>query len=190
MPRKTKTTTTVEDITPASVPVVTNDVVETTTETTDAPDTLSDAFTAVTTKIASMKTDFTAISNEVKALRKRCEREIRTAQKENRKRKNTNRKPSGFVKPTPISSELATFLEKDAGVEMARTEVTREINAYINKHSLKDVKNGRIIHPDAKLRKLLRIKKDDQLTYFNLQRYMKHHFPKTVKATAAEAASD
>ena len=61
---------------------------------------------------------------------------------------------------------------------MARTEVTREINGYIRQHSLQDKDNGRKINPDTKLRTLLKIKKNDELTYFNLQRYMSPHFAK------------
>ena len=72
-----------------------------------------------------------------------------------KKRNNKARKPSGFVKPTLISNELAAFLGKDKGSEMARTEVTREINAYIRKQSLQDKTNGRKIIPEAQLAKLL-----------------------------------
>ena len=102
-----------------------------------------------------------------------------------KKRKSGNRAPSGFVKPTKISSELATFLGKAKGTEMARTSVTREINAYIREHKLQDPKNGRRILADAKLRKLLKLKKDDELTYFNLQRYMSPHFAKAGKSTTS-----
>ena len=52
---------------------------------------------------------------------------------------------------------------------MSRTDVSKEINAYIVAHKLKNEKNGRIIHPDAKLTKLLKVQKDDELTFFNLQ---------------------
>jgi chromatin remodeling complex protein RSC6 len=83
-----------------------------------------------------------------------------------------------------ISAELATFLGKTQGTEMARTEVTREINAYIRANSLQDKTNGRLIHPDTKLASLLNIKNGEELTYFNLQRYMKHHFIKESVATA------
>tara|TARA_Y100000782_G_scaffold16406_1_gene16763 strand:- start:28742 stop:29293 length:552 start_codon:yes stop_codon:yes gene_type:complete len=182
MPRKTKTTTVDEPVTTTTTEVA-NDVVETPV----VQDTLSDAFGELLTQLSAMRTQITALSTQVKSLKKRSEREIRTALKENRKRKNTNRKPSGFVKPTPISSELATFLGKDPGVEMARTQVTREINEYIKEHNLKKPTNGRVILADAKLRKLLRLKKDDELTFFNLQKYMKHHFPKSAKAVAAES---
>ncbi len=74
------------------------------------------------------------------------------------------------------------------GTEMARTEVTREINSYIRAHKLQDPKNGRRILADAKLRKLLKLKKDDELTYFNLQRYMSPHFAKANKALPVASA--
>uniref|UniRef100_A0A6C0DL11 DM2 domain-containing protein n=1 Tax=viral metagenome TaxID=1070528 RepID=A0A6C0DL11_9ZZZZ len=88
------------------------------------------------------------------------------------------RGPSGFIKPTLISNELAEFLGKAIGTEMARTEVSKEINAYIAAHGLQDRQNGRRINPDEKLRKLLRLSEGDELTYFNLQKYMKPHFIK------------
>tara|TARA_B110000879_G_scaffold208718_1_gene294894 strand:- start:95 stop:724 length:630 start_codon:yes stop_codon:yes gene_type:complete len=123
---------------------------------------------------------FSTVKSDFKTLEKAMAREMKIAAKASSKkrRNNGNRKPSGFVKPTRISDELANFLGKEIGSEMARTEVSKEINAYIQSHSLQDKKNGRIIHPDAKLTKLLKVEKEDELTYFNLQRYMKHHFQK------------
>lgn len=127
--------------------------------------------------ISSLKTEY-------RTLEKKWTRELKASQKQNsrRKRKTGIRKPSGFVKPTRISDELATFLGKDVGSEMARTEVTREINAYIRANKLQDENNGRTINPDIKLASLLKIQKSDVLTYFNLQRYMSPHFAKSVKA--------
>ena len=65
---------------------------------------------------------------------------------------------------------------------MARTEVTREINDYIRKQGLQDAANGRKINADTKLASLLKLKKGDELTYFNLQKYMSPHFAKASKA--------
>ena len=91
-----------------------------------------------------------------------------------------NRKPSGFVRPTLISDELANFLGKPTGTEMARTAVSKEINQYIRTNDLQEKTNGRLINADVALCNLLQLSKDDVLSYFNLQRYLKHHFIKTV----------
>lgn len=124
---------------------------------------------------------------EYRALEKKWSRELKAAQKQSskRKRKTGNRAPSGFVKPTRISDELAKFLDKPAGSEMARTEVTRDINLYIRQNQLQDKENGRKINPDAKLAALLKLKKTDELTYFNLQKYMSPHFAKATKVEVA-----
>jgi chromatin remodeling complex protein RSC6 len=133
-----------------------------------------------TAKLQQLVGLFSTVKSDFKTLEKAMAREMKIAAKASikKRRNNGNRKPSGFVKPTRISDELANFLGKEIGSEMARTEVSKEINAYIQSHSLQDKKNGRIIHPDAKLTKLLKVAKEDELTYFNLQRYMKHHFQK------------
>lgn len=130
---------------------------------------------------------FASLKTEFRSLEKKWARELKSAQKSQakRKRKSGNRQPSGFVKPTKISDELAKFLEKPVGTEMARTDVTREINTYIRAHKLQDASNGRKINPDAKLAALLKLKKTDELTYFNLQRYMSPHFSKAEKSVTA-----
>ena len=153
--------------------------------------TLSDAFVQVLGQLTSLRSQLTNITGQVRALQKRADRELRAAQKLNKKRSNKSgtRAPSGFVKPTKISKELAAFLHKPYGTEMARTQVTREINTYIRAHSLQDPKNGRHIIPDAKLRKLLKLAKEDELTYFNLQKYMSPHFAKASNKKVTEKSS-
>ena len=149
--------------------------------------TLADAFVHVLGQLTSLRSQLTNITGQVRTLAKRADRELRAAQKAGKKRssKSGTRAPSGFVKPTRISKELAAFLGKDCGTEMARTQVTREINAYIRAHNLQDPKNGRRILADTKLRKLLKLQKSDELTYFNLQRYMSPHF---AKASASKSS--
>jgi chromatin remodeling complex protein RSC6 len=112
-------------------------------------------------------------------MEKKWLKELKASQKLNQKKKRkANRAPSGFVKPTKISNELATFLGKPLGHEMARTEVTREINKYIRSNNLQDSVNGRKINPNPALAQLLQIPVGEELTYFNLQRYMSRHFQK------------
>ena len=140
--------------------------------------------TQLSTLISSLKTEF-------RALEKRSTRDLKTATKASQKRnkrKNPNRSPSGFVKPTLISTELASFLGKTEGTEMARTEVTREINAYIRSNQLQDKTNGRRIIADNKLSSLLKLSAGEELTYFNLQRYMSPHFAKSGAAAAVATA--
>lgn len=174
------------ETTPVSTPAP---VVETKTE---EPVVASEVETPLTkqsdeflSKLQQIGILLSSLKVEYRALEKSWNRELKTAQKQSskRKRKAGNRAPSGFVKPTKISDELATFLNKEKGSEMARTEVTREINAYIREHKLQAKDNGRKIIPDAKLASLLKLKKTDELTYFNLQKYMSPHFEKAVKPT-------
>jgi upstream activation factor subunit UAF30 len=138
-------------------------------------------------KLQQLSVMVSTLKTEYRLLEKKWNREVKAAQKASskRKRKAGNRAPSGFVKPTKISDELASFLGKEKGTEMARTEVTRDINKYIRTHNLQDKDNGRKINPDTKLSALLKIKKNEELTYFNLQRYMSPHFAKANKELVA-----
>ena len=147
----------------------------------DTPDmVLTETFGQFLGKLQTLASQMNALKTEFRALEKKATRELKAAQKVNakRKRKSGNRSPSGFVKPTLISDELAKFLQKPSGTEMARTEVTREINTYIRAHDLQDKANGRKINPDSQLATLLKIQNGEELTYFNLQRYMSPHFAK------------
>jgi chromatin remodeling complex protein RSC6 len=133
----------------------------------------ADKINQLSALVSSMKAEF-------KALDKSIAKELKAAEKASQKRKRAsgNRAPSGFVKPTLISDELALFLGKDKGILLARTAVSKEINNYIRANKLQDPTNGRKIIFDSKLGKLLKLTKTDELTYFNLQKFMKHHFIK------------
>lgn len=156
---------------------------------------LSDQFAEFMAKLQLIANSFSSLKTEFKVLERRFARELKTAQKNSQKKKRSKaksditRSPSGFVKPTAISMELASFLGKTPGTEMARTEVTREINKYIREHNLQDKSNGRKINPDNKLRHLLKLKTEDELTYFNLQRYMSPHFAKMGASALADTVA-
>lgn len=183
-----KKTETVE--TPA--PVAVAPVTPAAEEPVDAAPTVFEQFGGFMSKLQAVSAQMSALRTEFRSLERQVTRDLKAAAKvsQKRKRKSGNRAPSGFVKPTLISNELATFLGKPEGTEMARTEVTREINSYIRAHSLQDKDNGRKIIPDAKLKGLLKLKKGEELTYFNLQKYMSPHFAKASdKAALAGATS-
>jgi len=148
-------------------------------------------FTSLTTRLAEFKTTYTSLVADLKTLQKDVQRYMREAnRKQKRKRKaatpadGVKRAPSGFAKPALISDELCNFLGKPSGTEMARTEVTKHITSYIKEHNLQNAANKREIAPDAKLKTLLNIGKGDVLTFFNLQKFMKVHFPKASTASA------
>ena len=187
--KQTKSDTVKED-----VPVVVSAKVTVNEEVSDVQDvetSINAQSTEFVAKLNQLSSLISSLKTEYRIMEKKWSRELKAAQKANtkRKRKSVNRAPSGFVKPTRISDELAKFLEKPTGTEMARTDVTREINKYIRLHSLQDKETGRKINPDNKLSSLLKLKKTDELTYFNLQRYMSPHFSKDVKVVAATVSA-
>ena len=175
----------------AAAPAVVVDGAEAATPVAEVDGAVSTAlYGSVLTKLQGAQALIASIRSEVNELKRQHARELRAANKANKRRKtNVNRAPSGFVKPTLISNELAAFLGKPEGSVLARTEVTREVNAYIRTQKLQDKDNGRKINPDAKLLKLLKLKEGDELTYFNLQKYMAAHFAKSSTALAAAAAA-
>lgn len=198
--KKSATTTVEATPAPAPEPVVVAapapapDTVSTTT--TDAPvevsllEQIESDFASLNERLGQFKTMYTSITSDLRKLQKNMARHVKENSRRNRKRKapagdRPKRAPSGFAKPALISKELCSFLGKPTGTEMARTEVTKYLTSYIKEHNLQDQANKRKIIPDAALKKLLNVKPSDELTYFNLQKYMKVHFPKPASATAS-----
>ena len=167
----------VEEVENVAVPPTSDEVVSG-----DIVDEVSviELFSQFNAKLLAVHSAFTGLKTDLKFLEKKCNKDMKSILKKSSKKRNPNRAPSGFVKPALISEELATFLGKPIGSEMARTSVTKEINQYIKEKSLGDKTNGRHIIPDEALSKLLKLSPTDELTYFNLQRYMSHHFSKSV----------
>lgn len=188
-PKTPKTEVAVAPVVEETAPVVA--AVSATPVVADVDNSIIEQSTEFFAKLQQIGTMIATLKNEYKSLEKKWTRELKTAQKQTNKRKKRagNRAPSGFVKPTRISDELASFLGKDKGSEMARTDVTREINTYIRAHKLQDKDNGRKINPDSKLASLLKLNKTDELTYFNLQKYMSPHFAKSVKIEVSTSVS-
>ena len=87
---------------------------------------------------------------------------------------------SGFAAPTKISDELCLFLNFPEGTLMSRIAVTKCINRYIIDNKLKNKLNSRQLDYDDKLKKLLNLKNNDVLTFFNIQRYLNKHFIKKI----------
>lgn len=110
--------------------------------------------------------------------------------------------PSGITKPVAISDELAVFLGVAPGTLVPRNEVTKGVSTYVKKHEISDPTNKqRFVLDDRPASKSLRVllgNPTEDVTYFNLQKYLKHHYimnpdqvpatPKKVKKPDAEEA--
>jgi chromatin remodeling complex protein RSC6 len=148
-------------------------------------------FKDILVRIQEFRTLSSSLTADVRKLQKNVTKHVRDSNKKNRKRvarnDGTKRPPSGFAKPALISDPLCQFLGKPSGSEMARTEVTKYLTQYIKQHSLQDQENKRRINCDSALKSLLNVQDSDEVTYFNLQRYMKPHFPTSAANLAAAA---
>ena len=193
---KKATVETVVDAPVVSAPVVSSpltDAVVDTVELVAGEDGVVDKSTlagALLAEIAEFNKNFQAWNNygnalksNIKNIAKYSSRVSKNADKSTKRKKNAKTRPSGFEKPTPISDELAVFFGKELGSLMARTEVSKQIHEYVMTQKLQNEKNRRIIHPDPKLKQLLNVN-NDELTYFNLQKYLKYHFKKDVAVVA------
>jgi len=143
-------------------------------------DEVCDQFSGVLGTLSSFRSQITMLQNQVRALEKTVGKQMRTFAREAKKNKNKgNRKPSGFAVPSKISDELCVFMQKPKGSSAARTEVTQYIIKYIKDHDLQWNENRKIIKPNTPLKNLLNVKKDEEVTYFNIQRFMNKHFIKS-----------
>ena len=139
---------------------------------------VDDQLAALKTLRTSLVSNYKADGADLKAAQKSGGRRRRSAPVDENAPK---RAPSGITKPTKVSDAMCEFMGRPHGDLIARTEVTKFITNYIKTNNLKDEAVKRHINPDTKLRSLLNIPQSDQLTYFNLQKYMTAHFPAKVQ---------
>lgn len=93
-----------------------------------------------------------------------------------------NRPRHGIAAPGPVSSELLQFFQEPEGTELARTAVVKRLNQYITEHNLK---SGKKIIMDDKLRALLKPDNDQEVSFFNICVLLSPHFLKRPKPEAA-----
>jgi len=152
-------------------------------DTVDKPvtDDLFEQFNTIIENLSLFKNHVSTIQQQVRQLEKNIKKQMKGLKKEAIKSKNKgNRQPSGFAKPSKVTKELCDFMKKEEGTDIARTEVTRALVAYIKENKLENKENSKIIFPDEKLKTLLELDESQELTYFNIQKYMNKHFIKSV----------
>lgn len=134
-------------------------------------------FEDIVNNLSNLKVQINTIQQQIKSAEKNIKKKMRSLKREADKNKNKgNRQPSGFAKPTKITKELCVFLNKKEGSEIARTEVTSFLSKYIKNNNLQNKDNKKFILPDDNLKFLLGITEKEELTYFNIQKYMNKHF--------------
>ena len=175
-----KTSTKKEKVSPPE-PVVETPVVEAPVETPEEEENYDSEFSEIQNSLKDALALIKSLSSKVTSLEKRVARDRKVMNKKMKGRVkrvvDPNKPPSGFAKPGPVSTELAKFLGLKKDELIARTEVTKRITKYCHERDLQKKEDKRTIHADKALRDLLRLKKGDELTFFNLQKYMKVHYP-------------
>ena len=162
-------------------PVVDSPVVD--TKVSPAFDSYDEEFKVIGEQLKSALTIVKDLTMKFNQLEKRVSRDQKVMEKKMRGRvkrvHDPNKPPSGFAKPGPVSDELRKFLGLSKEELISRTQVTKRITLYCKEHSLQQEEDKRNINPNAALTKLLRWKQgvDDPVTFFNLQKYMKVHYP-------------
>jgi chromatin remodeling complex protein RSC6 len=170
--------------TPAAVPAVATAI----------PAQSSEALLAtLTEQLKSLSTEFTAkVREAVKATQeaaKAAKKEQRDSKKkrkinpadmtpEQRKAWEARRANNAFLVQRPLTPELCTFMGISAGSKRSQTEVTKFVSEYVKSHNCFDPQFKRRILPNAALSKLLRVDDKTEVTYLNLQKYLKVHFQK------------
>ena len=142
---------------------------------------LLNQFTNINDSLTLFKMQISTLQQQVKNVEKNVKKELKIITNTKKKEKpKLTRAPSGFAKPTKVTKELCHFMDKPEGSEIARTEVTKALVTYIKSNNLlaQGTDTKKIIIPDEKLKTLLGIETDElnDLTYFNIQKYMNKHF--------------
>jgi chromatin remodeling complex protein RSC6 len=131
-----------------------------------------------------------SVADAIKAT-KREAREIKKKKKKNpedmtpeeRKTWEARRANNAFLVQRPLTDELCAFMGLKSGEKRSQTEVTKFISGYVKQHSCFDPNFKRRILPNSALAKLLRVTDKEEVTYLNLQSFLKVHFKKAeVKA--------
>jgi chromatin remodeling complex protein RSC6 len=147
----------------------------------------------LTEQLKALSTEFTAkVREAVKSTQEAAKAAKKEARDSKKKRKispdqmtpeqkaawEARRANNAFLVQRPLSPELCSFMGISAGSKRSQTEVTKFVSEYVKSHSCFDPNFKRRIIPNAALSKLLRVDDKTEVTYLNLQKYLKVHFHK------------
>jgi chromatin remodeling complex protein RSC6 len=154
----------------------------------------SDALlSSLTEQLKALSTEFTSRVREAVKATQEAAKAAKKEQRDSKKKRKVDpatltpeqraawearRANNAFLKQKAISPELAAFMGVKASEKRSQTEVTKFISDYVKTHSCFDPNFKRRILPNAALAKLLRVDDKTEVTYLNLQKFLKVHFVK------------
>ena len=174
---------------PTPAPTTVSDVRSADAILTSVQDALKALNVEVTGRVRALVADALAAAKALKRESRESKRRVRkdpeTMTPEERATWEARRASNAFLKPRAITDELAKFMSLPAKSQVSQTQVTKFISTYVKEHGCFDPNFKRRIVPDAALGKLLRAKDGQEITYLNLQSFLKVHFIKTDAPKAA-----
>jgi len=158
----------------------------------DASEQLKSVLSTLTEQSSVIKT----LMNTVRSVIKESDKQSKELEKLRNKRirvkteRSADALPSGITKPVAITDELAGFLGVPVGTLVPRNEVTKGVSNYVKTNEISDPSNKQKFvlddRPAAQVLRTLLGNPSEDVTYFNLQKYLKHHYvvsPDAVVAT-------
>ena len=172
----------VDQVAPVAPVAPVAEVLGSATETVVSDTPYAEEFSAIVSELDAALTTVRALKTRLQKLEKTVHKDHKVMAKKiqgrgSRKTRDPNAPKSGFARPGPVSDEMRKFLSLTKEDTISRTDVTKRIHEYCKSKDLQNPADKRQINADATLRKLLKMSKTDDLTFFNLQKYMKVHFP-------------
>jgi chromatin remodeling complex protein RSC6 len=146
----------------------------------------SEQLKSVLSSLTEQASVFKVMMNTIRSAIKESEKQSKELEKLRNKRtrvkveRSADALPSGITKPVAITDELAVFLGVPLGTLVPRNEVTKGVSTYVKKHEISDPANKQKFvlddRPAAKTLRTLLGNPQEDVTYFNLQKYLKHHY--------------
>ena len=149
--------------------------------------------TSLTEQLKSLSTEFTAKVREAVKATQEAAKQAKKEQRDSKKKRKINpadmtpeqkaawearRANNAFLVERPLSDELCAFMGITKGSKRSQTQVTKYVSEYVKSHNCFDPNFKRRILPNAALAKLLKVDDKTEVTYLNLQRFLKVHFTK------------
>lgn len=142
--------------------------------------TIEDSLNKIENELVKERNNIIGLLKMFSDVRKDYSRLSKEISKKGKKRNDSTEKKklTGALGPIFLDDELCSFLNKPKGTQMNAPEVIRALNIYIVNNKLQVNDNKTIINPDDKLSNLLQVDEGEQLTYFNIQKYLSKHYIK------------